>query len=59
MKDVYRIAAEFVPCVLSEGCEFLATNKMCVVPPPLLTRFNAMGLSSVLKLNLMLKGRKI
>jgi len=32
LKDVYRIAAEFVPCVLSEECEFLATKKMSVVP---------------------------
>ena len=36
LKDVYRIAAEFVPCVLGEECEFLATKKMSVVPhtPP-------------------------
>ena len=27
LKDVGRIAAEFVPCVPSEECEFLATNK--------------------------------
>lgn len=32
LKDVRRIAAEFVPCVLSEECEFLATNTMSVVP---------------------------
>jgi len=32
LKDVYRIAAEFVPCVLGEECEFLATKKMSVVP---------------------------
>ena len=52
LKDVYRYAAEFVPCVLSEECEFLATNKTSVVPHPLLpplARFSAMGLFSLLK----------
>jgi hypothetical protein len=34
LKDVYQIAAKFVPCVLSEECEFLGKNKMSAVNTP-------------------------
>jgi len=47
--------------MLSEECEFLATNKMNVVPHrllPSLDRFSAMGLFCVLKTELDVKGKE-